>query len=307
MNQIEVLLRLAAPLAVGLLVAPMLTVMIRAQSPAAPKPQFEVASVRPCQAGDPAGPRRSPTGDPTPGGVFFPCATVKQLIQSAYGMEQPYAHTVLRVPLEGGPSWINSERYTINAKAAGDPSASVTHGPMLQSLLEDRFQLKIRRETKEIPVYVLTVAKNGPKLQRFEEGSCMAIKPGPVTPGQKPFCGTAMSRRNGANVTAEFFQMTVDEFSKNLGANSGPNILDRPVIDKTGITGQFNLRLSYSPDESTPGFGFRSAVADPATPSEPTGPSIFTAIQEQLGLRLEPAKGPGEVLVIDSVERPSEN
>src|SRR5580704_2353264 len=82
----------------------------------AQSPKFEVASIRPCEAGDPAGARRSPDGNPTPGGVYLPCMTVKQLIQAAYGLYQPYIHTLLLVPIEGGPAWINSERYTINAK-----------------------------------------------------------------------------------------------------------------------------------------------------------------------------------------------
>jgi uncharacterized protein (TIGR03435 family) len=92
----------------------------------------------------------------------------------------------------------------------------------------------------------------------------------------------------------EFMGMSVDEFAKNLGANSGPNLLDRPVIDKTGITGLFSFRLTYAPDAAN------AADLD-------AGPSIFTALEEQLGLKLEPSRGAGEFLVVDRVERPSEN
>ncbi len=239
----------------------------------------------------------------------LPCATVNDLIQLAYG-SKPYAFTVLRVWIDGGPGWINSERYTIHAKAEGNPSASVMSGPMLQALLADRFNLKIRRETRQVPVFELKVAKNGARLQPFEEGSCIGLTPGAIPPGQKPFCGIVRARKNGANLTVELFDASLDELSKNLGIDGAGQILDRPVIDKTGATGLFNFRLQFAPDESMPTSfqqgGAPNGAAGPL-PSDPAGPSIFTAIQEQLGLKLEAAKGPGEFLVIDRVQRPSEN
>jgi uncharacterized protein (TIGR03435 family) len=166
-------------------------------------------------------------------------------------------------------------------------------GPMLQALLEDRFKLKIRRETKEVPVYALTVGKSGAKLQQFKEGTSS-----PPTPGQKPDCTSMISgSANGPNMARVFMQATtVDEFSKALGF-----VLARPIINKSGITGLFDFHLEYAIDETTGG-------PARATPSdEPAGPSIFTAIQEQLGLKLDSDKGPGERLVIDRVERPSGN
>ncbi len=267
-----------------------------AQSTAGPK--FEAASIRPCDPAARAGAQRSENGNPTPGSLTISCVTVKDLVEMAYQLtvdRSEYSHTVLQAPIEGGPGWVYSDRFTINARAAGDPGPNVTRGPMLQALLEERFNLKLRRVTREVPVYALTVAKGGSKLQPFQAGSCIDLKPGPPDPEQKPFCGVGRSKRNSPVRTFEFFKMTVGEFAQNLGVNSGPRLLDRPVIDKTGLSGLFNFTLTYEPETAAP-------------QDEPsTGPSIFTAVQEQLGLKIEPAKGPADFLVIDSVARPSEN
>jgi len=175
-------------------------------------------------------------------------------------------------------------------------------GPMLQALLEERFKLRVHRETREVSVYRLTVAKGGLKLRRVEEGSCtphdyaaLLLSP---EPGQKPICGNGGFGRRGNLVVAEIPGISIDEFSKRLTFR-----LDRPVIDKTGVTGLFDFHLEFAPDMSTP-----QLLGQPADPSEPAaGQSIFTAIQKQLGLRLESAKGPREFLVVDSAEKPSEN
>lgn len=223
------------------------------------------------------------------------------LIQGAYvAFANPIVRPFDSVPVSGGPSWINSDRYHIEAKAEGAPSRQMMQGPMVQRLLEDRFKLKIRRETKEIPVYELTVAKSGFKLQAMKEGECT---PPDVASALSQTC--AVTRLGGAQgpgkpAFADFNGMSMEEFSVNL-----IQVLDRPVINKTGISGIFHVRVEFAPDEVTPRF-FRSRApgAEPAG-DPPGGPSIFTAFQEQLGIKLEPAKGPGELLVIDSVARPS--
>jgi uncharacterized protein (TIGR03435 family) len=204
---------------------------------------------------------------------------------------------MIPIPIEGGPAWINSDSYLINAKAEGTPNPEMMMGPMMQVLLEDRFKLKIRRETREVPVYALTVAKAGPKLQRVK-GSCAPFSaPRPLKPDQAD-CGPQGVGRKGPNMTWGFIG-DADEFSKILFSWT-----DRPVVNKTGITGLSNFHLEFAPDETTRGFG----VPGGTLPDDPSGgTSIFTAVQEQLGLKLEPTRGPGERLVIDHLERPSQN
>ena len=213
------------------------------------------------------------------------------LIRTAYGEF---------VPISGGPAWINSDRYRIEAKAEGNTNPGIMGGPMLQALLEDRFQLKIHRETREVPVYALVVTKGGFKLQPSKEGSCIAPDDigAHLTPGQKP-CGIPMTQGKGPNMITEI-EGSVDQFCKVIGASLG-----RPVINKTGITGVFDLHLEFARDEAIIGAGPRGPGLTLSDDS--AAPSVFTALQQQLGLKLESTKGPGEFFVIDHVEKPSEN
>jgi uncharacterized protein (TIGR03435 family) len=275
---------------------------ILAQQTATPK--FEVASIRPCGRGDSGGggDTKGGGGNVSPGRLTRTCQSLAGLINAAYVL---FAGDRLdrwsRMPISGGPNWINSERYDINAKADGNPSQEMMQGPMLRALLEDRFKLKIHRETREVPVYALIVNKGGLKLHRFEEGSCTPIDftrldLSALLLAQEQKRCRGVARKIGRNRSVDAQGMSLDEFSKIFLNGS----LDRPVINKTGITGKFDFRLEYAPDDPSGG--------PPAAPSnDPVGPSIFTAVQEQLGLKLEPGKGPGEFLVIDHVERPSEN
>lgn len=238
------------------------------------------------------------------------CVSVQGLIGGAYVVKDVNGRRPPRgATIEGGPAWVESDLYTINAEAGGAPGEDMMLGPMMQALLEDRFHLKIHRETREIPVYVLTVAKGGPKLRPFVEGTCTEHVPGAARPGpdEKPWCGTGGMRtvRNGPNVTWDEVGASFLNFSVFLGI-----VLDRPVIDKTGITGTFDFHLAFAPDETTAGVAspFAPESSSSAVPPDPArGPSIFTAFQEQLGLKLEAGKGRNEVLVIDHIERPSEN
>jgi uncharacterized protein (TIGR03435 family) len=249
---------------------------------------FEVATIKPCEPPTSSGGRRgatpaAATPGPSPGRLSTSCQTVAALINIAYVR---FANGVRNgpqfVPLSGGPAWINSQRYGIKAKAADAASQETMQGPMLQALLEDRFKLKIHRATKEVPVFELTVAKGGPKLAPSKEGSCTTA--GAAQPGPPP---QSLEPRG----------ISLDAFATNVL----PTLLDRPVINKTGIAGLFDIHLEFAADESTP--GLRLAPSD----QPPAAPSIFTAIQEQTGLKLESAKGPGEFLIIDSVDRPTEN
>lgn len=281
-----------------------------ASSKSVPEPKFEVASIRPCEPAPDAPDRRGGGVGVSPGALHVTCMPLMFLIQDAYIRS---ANAMLRpvetVPISGGPSWIHSERYDIEAKAAGTPSGQIMEGPMMQALLEDRFKLKIHRETKEVPVYELTVAKGGFKLQPIEEGGCAAAdNTKPAALGASPaemlaaaakICGFTLFRRPqgaGKPASAEFRGLGLDELCAKL-----VQLVDRPVINETGIAGLFDFHVDFAPDEATPRF-------TPAPGDEPSGgPSIFTAFLEQLGLKLEPAKGPGEFLIIDSVEKPSEN
>jgi uncharacterized protein (TIGR03435 family) len=210
------------------------------------------------------------------------------------------------IPIEGGPSWINSERYDLKARAAAVEPQVLMHGPMLQSLLEDRFKLKIHRETKDIPIYALTVAKGGGKLRAFKEGSCNPYDITATFPPPPPPENPCRNRgtTNQGTLTIDAQANTLDDFARFV-----LGVMDRPVINKTGIKGRFDFHLEYKPDDaSSPIERGGNSAGGPDAPSDASsGESIFTALQEQLGLKLVPTRGPGEILVIDSVERPTEN
>jgi bla regulator protein BlaR1 len=293
----------AAPVTVGLLNAP-----LRAQSEPAATARFEVASIKPCGGGGRSDAKMGPPGgfpSMSPGRLNTGCAALAAaypmagLIQKVYGklglMNRPALGSAL--PALGGPKWIYSDFYVINAKAPDRTSEKTMEGPMLQALLEDRFKLKVHRETRQVPVYALTVAKGGPKLQAADK-SCvpLSLPISPLAPGNR-YCDDLVGARNGPNTTLKADASTLDYVCKLLGL-----MLDRPVIDKTGIPGKFSVYLEFAVDQATPG-----ALEFPAPPSDVLpAPSIFTVVQ-QLGLKLEPTRGPRDYIVIDHVERPSEN
>jgi uncharacterized protein (TIGR03435 family) len=290
---------------------PFLVGAMRGQSAAANGPKFEVASIRAgCGAGG-----NVAVSDP---GRMTLCVTLRTFIRDAYifnrdGRHHP-GYVNANVAIEGGPGWVYSDRFTINAKTEGVASFEMLHGPMLQALLEDRFKLRIRRESRVGPAYGLTVAKGGAKLQKSPEGNCVPfnnVGPPPAD-GQVP-CGPDPPRASlsGPTFITAIRGFTLDEFSTFLFA-----MMDRPVLNQTGIEGRFDFRLEYVPDQSTPTImswlaeRHRPGVDpswDPGNAPDPNGASISAAIQQQLGLRLEPTRAPREFLIIDHVERPSEN
>jgi uncharacterized protein (TIGR03435 family) len=228
-------------------------------------PAFEAASVKPS---DPSSYNNSVGFQP--GGRFSAKnLTLKGLIRMAYD--------VRGFQINGGPrceackSWMDSDRYDVETKAEGNPPPSTVH-LMLQTLLADRFKLKLHRETKELPVYWLVVGKNGSKLP--ETGD---------TPG--PF----KIRRGSLSACTTMAAL----------ANVFSNWLERVVLDKTGLAGKYNIRLEWTPDETAPS-------SEPEIASRP-GASLFSAVEQQLGLKLEARKGPVEILVIESAEKPSRN
>ena len=215
-------------------------------------------------------------------------STVQSLIQAAY--------EVRKDDIEGGPSWVRADRYAIEARGPANATADAMRAS-LRALLTDRFGLTLRRETRRQPVYELVVAGGGPKVTPMKDGDCITEAKGPIGMSlDNPvfFCG-GMRRmvfrlppdradriEAGAMTMARLTEILADDVA-------------RTVIDKTGITAPFNLLLDFAPMGSV----------TPGTAS--STPTIFTALQEQLGLRLQSSTGPVDVLVIERVERPSEN
>jgi uncharacterized protein (TIGR03435 family) len=210
---------------------------------------------------------------------------------------RPSTRQLLMAPIEAAPAWVNSDRYTIEAKAEGTPSAEMMRGPMMQALLEERLKLEIHRAIREIPVYVLTVAKGGPKLQAAKAGGCIRMDPAnppEPAPGQ-PFphiCGMwgRSPTDEGMNTYGQTMRQLCSQFSV---------WLDRDVIDKTGIAGAFDIHFDFSSQDVL------SVGTDAPPAADPFG--AISAAVLKAGLKLESAKGPGQFLVVDHVERPSEN
>jgi uncharacterized protein (TIGR03435 family) len=265
------------------------------QTAQTPAPAFDVASIKPAAPGQHGRFIRGMPG----GRLNVTNMPLKELVQLAYKV-QPFQIT-------GGPAWFVSESWDITAKPDTDP------GPnqiplMLQALLADRFALKFHRETKELPVYALVAGKPGdktPGLTESKPGSCTEIDPaaGPPpmpAPGQTPTtkpCGRIMMGLNTLDATAQTLDQLATMLSRTLG---------RTVIDKTGLSGKYDIHLEWTPDESQ--MSQIQLPPDAPRPTfDPAGPSLFTAVQEQLGLKLESQKGPVEVFIIDHAEKPSEN
>lgn len=239
---------------------------------AAQSPSFEAASIRPNNSGENFISVRLVPG----GSVRARNATLEAVITTAWQIPD--------FELADVPSWVKSERWDIEAKGSGNAPPPDTLRK-LQSLLADRFHLRVHTETREMPIYALLIAKGGPKLPPAHE-ECFDPTAGipPPSPMARPCGGFNRSPNQllgATDTTANLAQV----LAKTLG---------RSVIDKTGLAGSWDVTLKWTPDELAP------------DTNNDTG-SIFTALQEQLGLRLESQKGPVSVLVIDSAERASPN
>lgn len=281
--------RLICVTALLTMVGQVIVAKTRAQAPSAGV-EFEVASVR--QSEDAQG---RALVQATPGRLTLTQISLQRLLVIAYDIQD--------YQLAGEPSWGESNRYDIVAKASISTTVQEMEGPMLQALLEDRFKMKLHRETRLLPLYELTVAKGGPKLHPLEKGSCtpyvkgsqpaVAPAPGEIQP---LYCGV---HRTGAGLspTLDGKGVSMAELAANL-SRSYNTVLGRDIIDKTGIPGTFDIHLTWTNDPGS---------MDAASTSTAADASIFTALQEQLGLKLRSAKGPVEVLVIDHIETPSPN
>jgi uncharacterized protein (TIGR03435 family) len=284
--------------------------------------RFEAVSIKPCvedalpptgQGGRAAGPGSATT---SPGRVHWACVTLRELIGTAYaGPDNRLLHSRTGQrpgdpkPVRGGPSWLDSEKFAIEASAAGAVDRATMIGPMLRAMLEDRFQLKTHRETEERTMYALTLAKGGLKIKRTTPDDCnddadkdraqRAFDNGGLRP-----CGILNMAWNGGNrkltLTGVTLQHVAEGFLSDL-------IMDRFVIDQTNLEGRFNVQFEFAPDDSTPGGAAALRWARREGAETPTAPAIFRALEEQAGLKLVETKAPAEYLVIDRVQRPKPN
>jgi len=244
------------------------------------RPVFDVASIKP------SGPNTPLTGGFGNGQGGGRNMTLKMLIASAYRVQE--------FQITGGPAWTGSDRFDVEGKTEDRTADPDRLRLMLRSLMEDRFQLKLHREMREQPVYALVAAKGGLKIRPAADQTSPDVN-GPSPKGAGPNRGAIRIGRGsliGNAVTLSFLARWLSQR------------LDRLVIDRTGLGGRFDLQLTWTPDAGEVVDGPGGQLLPPA---EVSGPSIFTAIQEQLGLKLESAKAPVEVLMIDRAERPSAN
>lgn len=292
---------------------------LRCQQKSAQRPAFAVASVKldkTCE--NPA--NRLPTMDPVT--FRLPCVTVRMLIRCAYGGLSRLEFNKPAPQIVGAPAWADSDIYSIDAKPETRSTGAEMMGPMLQSLLEERFRLKVHTEPRDTPVYLLMVAEPSPKLRRLHDGDCVPLDlfqemarrpmkhdPTPGAQGSAPErCREAHFLGPSPNGTIlHMYGWTMAELSGGLFyAYAG-----RPVIDNTELKGRFDLRLEFDPRLGEEGKVYRLNGQEVTTeldePTESRGISFSTALRKQLGLKLTPGKAPLNVIVVDHVERPSAN
>src|SRR5579863_1745426 len=251
---------------------PFISCLLLAQAPSA----FTVASIKPNKSSDDRFMLRPMPG----GGLTATGVTLKMLIMNAYVIA-PYQ-------ISGAPSWVGVERWDIEAKSEGVEGRlpPAQFNVLLRRLIEERFQLKIQRKSKKLAAYALVLTKTGSKL-----------KPHAADSDLRP------TARFGFG-SASFVNMPIADLARQLTLDLG-----RPVLDRTGLTGSYDFTLEWAPASNEGGaeaFGLPPR-AEPPSPVDSNKPSLFTALEEQLGLKFKSTKSPVDILVIDHVERPSDN
>jgi uncharacterized protein (TIGR03435 family) len=248
------------------------------EPPPPPKPlaanaklEFEVATIK-------------PSNPDTPGKAFTVRGREFLTINTTLSDMVVFAYGIHAKQFINGPAWVETDKFDITAKPEGDGQPNLDqYKAMFQKLLADRFKLAFHRDKKELSVYAMVVGKNGPKLTKSEGN--------PNSPPSLFFRGLGTLPARNASM-AEF-----------AGVLQGA-VLDKPVVDQTGLTGKWDFTLTWTPDE----FQFTGlGVKVPPPDGKSAAPDLFTAFQEQLGLKLESTKAPAEVFVIDRVEKPSAN
>jgi uncharacterized protein (TIGR03435 family) len=258
--------------------------MLRAQAPSNNSPTFDVAAIKPNTSAD-----QQTASYVTPGGRYTATnVTLRALLKTAFGLHD--------TQLVGGPNWIDTDRWDITAKAEGYSNAAAFRDQarlMLRPLLTDRFKLTLRREQRDLPAYALVLAKPGgelgPQFRRNDEHDCAGpAAPTPTATGAAepalPLpCGAAMFRTGHLAARAMALSNLVFDLAR---------WADRVVVDRTGLTGKFDWEIQWVADELT---------VNNVKP--PEGPSLFGAVRDQAGLRLESSRSPIDVLVIEHAER----
>lgn len=290
---------LTAPIGIGLVHGQAAAPRAAAPSPkAADLPRYDVASIKPYKADDSRFRIMM-----TPDGVSYHGVSARIMLQQAFGVEDDR--------ILGEPAWIKTNRYDVEAKVAPedaprlkDLKAEQRNAMMLQ-LLVDRFNLKYHHEQRELPMYAMVVAKGGLKMkptQADPPGTSAPDNNGPPSgDGPRPPMGKHMLMMNPGHLesTGASTDMLADIFSRQL---------QRTVVDKTGLSGEYDFTLNYTPDSMPmPPHGGADGGAKPESPVDQGGPSLFTAVEEQLGLKLEATKGMVDVIVIDHIDLPTEN
>ncbi|HLW98616.1 MAG TPA: TIGR03435 family protein [Candidatus Acidoferrales bacterium] len=281
------------------------------QAGSAALPSFEVVSIKPDRSDD-----GRMMFQNTPGKFTMTNTTIKFVIEFAYNIKD--------FQLSGGPSWISSDHYDINAKIEDSVSAALEKLPpdqrqeqvrlMFQSMLADRFNMKLERETKELPVFALVVAKGGPKLTQTADPPPAPAGDGPVGP-PPGFGGGGGGGRGGGRGPGRTFMIGRGQINMNgaplsalADALSRQADIARVVVDETGLRGDYDIALKWTPEGPVQLNGQDTNPAAGTAPlPDPSGVSIFTALQDQLGLKLESRKAPTETFVISHIDKPSEN
>lgn len=279
-------------------------------------PAFDVASVKPAPPPSEHRIMISMSGGPgdsnDPGRVNWENVSLRDMMRAAYGVKDYQI---------SGPDWMNSTRFIVEAKLPPNTSKE-QYAMMWQTLLKERFSLAVHRETKDLPAYALVVAKGGPKMKEAVDDDTVsgadAAGGGPRAStgfgggsrGGSPMRNGMMMMRGAGHLEAK--GMPVSQFVEMLSRQ-----LDRPVQDQTGLKGKYDFVLDYTPDESTRGMAAKMGMpmsmprpdGGPADGvSDSSGASLFTAVQSQLGLKLEGKKLPLDLLVVDHAEKsPTEN
>jgi len=295
-------------------------VPLLSQTPTKPKASFDVVSIKPTGPGN-----QSRGGGPRGDRFTMTGATLKMLLQAGYQRLPP--GMIGDFEIIGGPSWIDSDQYNVEAKAdcSGGPITREQYQQMIQSLIEDRFQVKAHLEPREVAVYELVLGKDGLKIKPTEDQSGVnnsratppvlcppppQVPAEPPAPRTTPFDPTKMRgflsmQYSATSATATGNAVQLRMLLTLLRLDSG-----RPVIDKTNHNELYDFKLQFRTDRMpNPSSNARTLATDPNSPPAPADPvpTLANALQQQLGLKLEPGKAQVEVLVVESAQKPTEN